>query len=78
MSGVAGFQPQQHTVLGWEVDDIVATVLALRAAGVALTIYDGFGQDEYGIWTPPGSDTKVAWFHDPDGNVLSLTQFATE
>ena len=64
-----------HTVLGWEVDDIVAAVESLRARGVTFTVYDGFGQDELGIWTAPGSSNRVAWFLDPDGNNLSVTQF---
>ena len=66
---------QQHTVLGWEVPDIVTAVKALRAKNVEFTVYEGMGQDEHGIWTPPGGSTKVAWFKDPDGNVLSLTEF---
>ena len=65
-----------HTVLGWEVADIAATATALKAAGVEFNIYDGMEQDALGIWTPPGSTTRVAWFKDPDENVLSLTQFA--
>ena len=65
-----------HTVLGWQVQDIAAAVLALSAMGVKFTIYDGFGQDHLGIWTAPGSCDQVAWFLDPDGNNLSLTQFA--
>ena len=68
------FTPAQHTVLGWQVADIVASVQALRAAGVSFTIYEGFGQDALGIWTAPGSTNRVAWFRDPDGNVLSLMQ----
>ena len=75
ISDVPDHVAQRHTVLGWDVPDIVAAVTALRAKGVAFTIYDGFGQDELGIWTAPGSAAKVAWFADPDGNVLSLTQF---
>ena len=63
-----------HPALGWHVEDIAATVAALAAKGVAFTIYPGFGQDEMGIWTAPGGQAKVAWFPDPDGNVLSLTQ----
>ena len=74
VSTTPGFAPQSHTVLGWQVDDIAATVQALREAGVAFTIYDGFGQDELGIWSPPGGATKVAWFTDPDRNVLSVAQ----
>ncbi len=69
------FQPHQHTVLGWDVPDIAAAVKALKAKGVTFNVYDGFGQDELGIWTAPASTSKVAWFLDPDGNNLSLTQF---
>jgi catechol 2,3-dioxygenase-like lactoylglutathione lyase family enzyme len=68
-------QAQQHTVLGWAVADIAAAIAELRSKGVTFTIYDGFGQDADGVWSPPGGGAKVAWFCDPDGNVLSLTQF---
>ncbi len=71
---VPGFVAGPHPVLGWKVADIVASVKALRAKGVAFTIYPGFGQDALGIWTSHGGDAKVAWFNDPDGNVLSLTE----
>jgi catechol 2,3-dioxygenase-like lactoylglutathione lyase family enzyme len=64
-----------YTVLGWRVADIAATVRGLTERGVVFLRYDGMGQDETGVWTTPGGD-KVAWFADPDGNVLSLTQFA--
>lgn len=65
----------QYTALGWNVSDIVATVDELEKAGVKFE-RNGFpGQDEKGIWTPPGSTTRIAWFKDPDGNVLSLAQF---
>ncbi len=63
-----------YTVLGWRVADIAATMAALAANGITFTRYDGLGQDETGIWTTPGGD-RVAWFLDPDGNNLSLTQF---
>jgi catechol 2,3-dioxygenase-like lactoylglutathione lyase family enzyme len=63
-----------YTVLGWRVADIVAAVRSLTAKGVRFLRYDGMDQDEAGIWTTPGGD-KVAWFTDPDGNILSLTQF---
>jgi predicted enzyme related to lactoylglutathione lyase len=68
-------QAGQHTVLGWGVPDIRASVGELRGKGVTFRIYEGFGQDADGIWTPPGGGAQVAWFTDPDGNVLSLTQF---
>jgi catechol 2,3-dioxygenase-like lactoylglutathione lyase family enzyme len=71
---IPGFAAGPHPVLGWKVDDIAASVAALTAKGVAFTIYEGFGQDRLGIWTAPDGKAKVAWFNDPDGNVLSLTQ----
>jgi len=63
-----------HTVLGWEVDDISAKVKELAARGVAFLRFEGMPQDESGVWTSP-SGARVAWFKDPDGNSLSLTQF---
>lgn len=71
---VTGFEAGPHPVLGWSVPDIAATAATLRDKGVAFTVYPGFGQDELGIWTAPDGIAKVAWFNDPDGNVLSLTQ----
>jgi catechol 2,3-dioxygenase-like lactoylglutathione lyase family enzyme len=71
---VPGFAAGPHPVLGWKVADITATVTALTAKGVAFTIYPGFGQDALGVWTAPDGKARVAWFNDPDGNVLSLTQ----
>jgi catechol 2,3-dioxygenase-like lactoylglutathione lyase family enzyme len=69
------FTPAQHTVLGWESQDIAATVDQLAAKGVAFNRYPNMGQDERGICTFPNGD-KVAWFKDPDGNVLSISQHA--
>ncbi len=63
-----------YTVLGWRVPDITAVVRELAARGVTVLRFDGMHQDEDGIWTTPGGD-RVAWFADPDGNTLSLTQF---
>lgn len=62
------------TVLGWEVKNIAATIKAMREAGVKFELYEGLGQDELGVWHAP-SGAKVAWFKDPDGNTLSITQF---
>jgi catechol 2,3-dioxygenase-like lactoylglutathione lyase family enzyme len=67
------FTPAIFTILGWQVDDIETTVAALTAKGVAFQRYDFLEQDSLGIWTAPGG-TRVAWFHDPDGNTLSLSQ----
>ncbi len=75
ISTVETHQATPSTVLGWDVPDIVDAVKALTEKGLAFNIYEGFGQDELGIWTSPASDARVAWFRDPDGNVLSLTQF---
>ena len=63
-----------YTILGWEVADIVSMIEQLTARGVRFTRYEGMGQDEHGVWTAPGG-AKIAWFLDPDGNNLSLTEF---
>lgn len=68
--------PPPYTVLGWSVRDIRATVQSLAAAGVQLERYDGVPHDPQGIWATPGG-ALVAWFRDPDGNTLSLTQHAS-
>jgi catechol 2,3-dioxygenase-like lactoylglutathione lyase family enzyme len=65
--------PTPYTVLGWEVVDIGAAVRDLVGKGVEFTRYDAMDQDELGIWTAPGG-ARVAWFTDPDGNVLSFSQ----
>jgi hypothetical protein len=57
------------------VADIEAEIRDLTGRGVAFLRYDDMGQDELGVWTTPGGE-KVAWFADPDGNTLSLTQQA--
>jgi catechol 2,3-dioxygenase-like lactoylglutathione lyase family enzyme len=67
--------PVQFTILGWCVDDILATVEKLMAAGVVFERYKGMNDnDRYAIWKAP-SGARIAWFKDPDGNVLSLTEF---
>ena len=62
-----------YTVLGWRVEDIRQAVLALRERGVTFERFAGVKQDGSGIWTSPGRG-KVAWFKDPDGNLLSLSE----
>jgi predicted enzyme related to lactoylglutathione lyase len=64
-----------YTVLGWRVDDIDATIDGLTVRGVRFHRYEGMGQDDRGVWTTPDG-AKIAWFADPDGNTLSLTEFA--
>jgi catechol 2,3-dioxygenase-like lactoylglutathione lyase family enzyme len=69
-----GWTPQPFTVLGWTVADIRGELAALRRQAVEPLRYEGMGQDADGVWTAPGG-AQVAWFHDPDGNVLSFTEF---
>ena len=75
VTAVAEVTRPGYTVLGWRVTDIEPVMAALADAGVEFTRYDGMDQDASGVWTTPGGD-KVVWFTDPDGNNLSLTQFA--
>jgi catechol 2,3-dioxygenase-like lactoylglutathione lyase family enzyme len=63
----------KYTVLGWRVRDIVQTAKDLQKVHVTLERYPGMQQDEHGIWNAP-SGARVAWFKDPDGNTLSITQ----
>jgi len=65
--------PAHGTVLGWNVPDIVAAVKGLSDAGVHFERYPPMKQDNMGIWTAPGG-AKVAWFKDPDGNILSVSE----
>jgi len=67
-------KPPPYTILGWRVPDISAVVKSLAAAGVVMERYGFLQQDENGVWTSPGGG-RVAWFKDPDGNLLSVTQF---
>ena len=67
------FTPAQFTVLGWQVYEIENVVRDLQKKGVHFEIFGFFQQDELGIWTAPTGD-KVAWFKDPDGNILSVSQ----
>jgi catechol 2,3-dioxygenase-like lactoylglutathione lyase family enzyme len=72
---VPDLRPQPFTIAGWDVADIEATVEDLVAHGVSFKHYDGMEQRADGVWASPSGDL-VAWFADPDGNTLSLTQFA--
>jgi catechol 2,3-dioxygenase-like lactoylglutathione lyase family enzyme len=70
---VKTLQPAGYTVLGWIVPDIAKAVRGLVKRGVVFQQYDGMPQDDLGIWSSP-SGARVAWFADPDGNTLSLTE----
>ncbi|GGG67637.1 VOC family protein [Edaphobacter dinghuensis] len=67
------FTPAPYTILGWQVEDIESSVKELAAKGLAFQQYSFLEQSEEGIWTAPGG-ARIAWFHDPDGNTLSLSQ----
>jgi catechol 2,3-dioxygenase-like lactoylglutathione lyase family enzyme len=72
--GMAKERPPAHgTVLGWQVPDIAEAVSGLVKAGVGFERFEGMKQDELGIWTSP-TGARVAWFKDPDGNTLSLSE----
>lgn len=70
---VETFQPLPFTILGWKVRDVARTVAGLTERGVRFERYDGIVQDERGVWTAPGG-ARIAWFKDPEGNTLSLTE----
>jgi catechol 2,3-dioxygenase-like lactoylglutathione lyase family enzyme len=72
---VQSLTPQPFTILGWEVANIAETVAKLANNGVRFKRFPGMQQDSLGIWSSP-SGARVAWFKDPDGNVLSVSQFA--
>jgi catechol 2,3-dioxygenase-like lactoylglutathione lyase family enzyme len=71
---VKELMPAKFTALGWEVGDIAARMKELIAKGVRFERFPGLEQDELGAWISPAG-AKVAWFKDPDGNILSLTEF---
>jgi len=65
--------PPKGTALGWNVTDLPGVMKGLIAPGVAFERFEGMDQDELGIWRPAGPTSGVAWFKDPDGNLLSLS-----
>jgi hypothetical protein len=73
VSTVDGFKPAPFTILGWNVDSIGKTVKGLQKKGVKFERFPGMDQDQLGVWTSP-SGAKIAWFKDPDGNVLSISE----
>lgn len=71
---VQELSPAGYTMTGWDVSDIRATVQQLVKKGVHFERYEFLTQDEWGVWASPAG-AQVAWFKDPDGNILSLTEF---
>jgi catechol 2,3-dioxygenase-like lactoylglutathione lyase family enzyme len=70
---VKDLSPAGYAVLGWKVSDIQKAAKALQKAGIKFERYGGMQQDELGIWASPNGG-KVAWFKDPDGNTLSISE----
>jgi catechol 2,3-dioxygenase-like lactoylglutathione lyase family enzyme len=73
VSSVDDYVPAPFTILGWDVPDVHAVARELTRKGVELERFPGMAQDEAGIWKSP-SGAQVAWFKDPDGNILSITE----
>ena len=73
VSSVKGFKPAPYTILGWQVSSVRKAVQDLSRKGVKFERFDGMEQDDLGIWNSP-SGAHVAWFKDPDGNILSITE----
>lgn len=71
---VPDFTPQGFTVLGWQVSDVDAVVDMLATRGVTPENFEGLAQDERGVWDAPGG-ARIAWFRDPDGNLLSVAEY---
>jgi len=73
VSGVKDFQPAPFTIVGWQVTNVSDTAGDLVKKGVRFERFPGMNQDAQGIWQSP-SGARVAWFKDPEGNILSITQ----
>ena len=76
VSPVPSTQPSEHTVAGFAVEDLAGVVSALRERGVAWVRFPNFPHDDDGVVTAPDG-SRVAWFRDPDGNLLSIVQYAS-
>jgi predicted enzyme related to lactoylglutathione lyase len=74
MTVMPDHKPSAHPVLGWDVADIGAAARELTARGVVFSWFDGMPMDELGVWTSPDGKSKLAFFADPDGNALMLSQ----
>ena len=74
---IQSFSPSEHTVFGWESDDVTAAARGLAARGVTAERYSYLEQDEDGIWGAPGARARLFWFKDPDGNLLSVATHAS-
>ena len=77
VSPVPSTSPSEHTVYGFEIEDVEAAAAELGAKGVNLERFPAFSHDANGVWTAPDG-AKVAWFRDPDGNLISLVRYASQ
>ena len=75
ISPVPSAHPSEHTVLGFAVPDIASAMTVLRERGVTFERFPGFSHDEWGVVSTPDR-SRVAWFRDPDGNLLSVVQYS--
>jgi catechol 2,3-dioxygenase-like lactoylglutathione lyase family enzyme len=75
VSPVPSTTPSEHTVLGFAVDNLDEIADELGRRGLTAERFAGFNHDQRGVWTAPDG-TKVVWFRDPDGNLLSVVQYA--
>jgi len=73
VSEVKDFEPAPFTIVGWQVTNVSDTLGDLAKKGVRFERFPGMDQDAKGVWKSP-SGARVAWFKDPDGNILSITQ----
>jgi len=74
LTRVPELTPQPFSIIGWQVPDIAETVRGLMERGVTFTRYPQLEQDELGVWATPDGSARVAWFPDPEGNVLSVVE----
>ncbi|MCI3135229.1 VOC family protein [Phenylobacterium aquaticum] len=74
VSPVPSTEPSAHTVVGFAVDDLEPVVAGLERAGVVPERFPNFAHDPRGVWTAPDG-TKIIWFRDPDGNLLSVVRY---
>jgi catechol 2,3-dioxygenase-like lactoylglutathione lyase family enzyme len=74
LTEIGDYTPSPHPAIGFEIPNIIETIKTLNAKNVKMEIYEGFGQDELGIWHSDDGKSKLAWFKDVDGNVLCLKE----
>jgi catechol 2,3-dioxygenase-like lactoylglutathione lyase family enzyme len=74
VSPVPSTQPTTHTVMGFAVSDLSVVIGSLESRGIKFERFPGLPHNDNGVLTTPGG-AKVAWFRDPDGNLLSIVEY---